>query len=97
MEINVKTLIYLQNHTQCEWTRGFISYMLHNDGPTNYSTAHEIFMKAGENQKILGIKEIRAAFGLGLKEAKGVSDEYYLSGKIILPGFNNDDIFYKRD
>lgn len=82
MEISNDTLSYLSRETTCPWTRGFIACLLNSAAPTRNEIARELIESCGTN-KIGAIKIIRNNYGLGLKEAKAVVDEYDASGQIV--------------
>lgn len=90
MDINDDTLAYIVRETTCLWTRGYITCLMHEAAPARHRKAREIITAAGANNKITAIKDIRAEFQLGLRESKAVVDEFYSSGKIVLPGEDDD-------
>ncbi len=83
MEVSRDSLVLILRQTTCEWTKGFISCLINSAAPTNNEIARELLDAIGPGQKIQCIKKIRENFGLGLKEAKHVVDEYFASGQII--------------
>lgn len=83
MEISKDTLVRIARTTQCEWTKGYIACLLDAEAPTRNEIARELIETAGPNNKIEAIKQIRANFGLGFKEAKDVVDTYYATGNIV--------------
>lgn len=93
ISINKDTLVCILRETKCEWTRGFVACLLHSQAPTRNEIARDLIEATGLSQKIQCIKRIREAFGIGLKEAKHLVDEYQSSGQIVgLPhGDNLDD------
>jgi ribosomal protein L7/L12 len=62
-----------------------VQALLDSAVPTREEIAKTIFNWTGK-ARVQGIKDIRQKFGLGLKEAKMMSDEYFQTGKIIWPG-----------
>jgi hypothetical protein len=85
MEIAKDALIRIARETKCEWTRGYISCILDAETPTRNAIARELIDAEGPQQKIMAIKSIRNNFGLSLKDAKDLVDEYFASGQIIFP------------
>ena len=90
MEVNKDVLLRIHAKTTCEWTRGYISCVLDSNAPTRNQIARELIDSIGPStQKIQCIKKIRENFGLGLKEAKALVDEYIISGQIV--GLEDED------
>jgi len=92
MHVSKDTLSYMSRETTCPWTRGFIACMLNSVAPTRNEIARELIDSCGSD-KIEAIKKIRSNYGLGLKEAKALVDEYNASGQIIgLPNGSDPDL-----
>jgi len=96
MEVNRDSLIRILHDSKCEWTRGYVAAILDGRSPatsTNHQIAREIIDEClKRNQKIQAIKKVREQYGIGLKEAKDVVDEYQSSGQIVFPkGFRFPD------
>lgn len=89
MNINKKLLVNIAQNTTCAWTKGYIACMLDVNRPENHEIARELMDMHGPNHKIESIKAIRNNFGLGLREAKAVVDEYFATGEIV--GISGDD------
>ena len=83
MEIDQNILHHIARHTRCQWTRGYVERALEEITPTGEEIAKELIDSHGPSAKIQAIKMIRQNYGLGLKEAKHLVDEYYRSGKIV--------------
>jgi ribosomal protein L7/L12 len=84
MEISKEYIKHIINTTQCRWTAGYLSALLDMNMPSRDEVAIGIITKYAK-AKVRGIKAIRNQFGLSLKDAKHLVDEYYSSGKIIFP------------
>lgn len=85
MEVNRDTLDRIARETTCEWTRGFLHCLLGEEAPTRSEIARQLIeLELKNNGKIHAIKRIREAFGVGLKEAKAIVDEFQITGRIIL-------------
>lgn len=88
MEVSRDLLLRVLDQTTCVWTRGFLSCLLDTETPetaTNQAIAAELIDAIGPNQKIQCIKKIREVYGMGLKEAKELVDEYFRTGRIVFP------------
>jgi len=87
MEIKKDQLIAVLRNTTCDWTKGYLSCILDAEAPDSHDIAKDLIDACGPNQKIAAIKAIRNGFGLALKEAKDLVEEYFMSGRIVgLPG-----------
>lgn len=89
MKIDRSVIIHIMEETSCEWTRGYLACIL-DETPKPDEQAKKLIDSHGPTQKIATIKAIRATYGLGLREAKAVVDEYFATGKIVgLPDEDN--------
>ena len=83
MEINNDTLRSILRQTTCDWTRGYLSCLIESVAPSRSQIAAELMDSCGPDRKIDAIKLIRNNYGLMLKEAKDLVDEYFRSGNVI--------------
>jgi ribosomal protein L7/L12 len=85
MEIKKEIIEGIIRHSTCLWTKGYLAALVDAERPSRKQVAKIIIDAQGPNNKIAAIKLLRGEFGLGLKEAKAILDEYYISGRIIFP------------
>ena len=90
MEINKDHLRSILRQTTCGWTKGYLACLLDSVAPSEQEIARELIDSCGPNNKINAIKLIRNNYGLALKEAKDVVDEYFRTGNIV--GLPNESL-----